>query len=201
MSTASVNSVCLVCGQNLPSPGGNCPSCGASAGWQDLLSAVQFVQERLLDWDRDRVVSRPQFTAMVQANNQLREALKLMAREGKPVPTDIGLPPRDRCWRCNAQLSGSPAHCGECGTPVDGPQARQLRYWTYACRVIKSHYEARRLPLRSAHARMDDAKGANCGSPRGSGEAVSARHGCASSRKAAPAKQGRLRKQWPICSP
>ena len=28
---------------------------------------------------------------------------------------------------------GSPAHCPECGVPVDGPQVRQLRYWTYAC--------------------------------------------------------------------
>ncbi|MGA2257572.1 MAG: hypothetical protein ABSG53_23165, partial [Thermoguttaceae bacterium] len=43
--------------------------------------------------------------------------------------------------------------------PVDGPQVRQLRYWIYACTAIKSHCEARRMPLAHTHARIQDAKG------------------------------------------
>ena len=104
MSTSSTSSVCAVCGQSLPSVGQDCPSCHASAAWQDLLQAAQFVRDRFLDWERDRLISRAQFTAIMEADNQLREGLKLMAREGKPIPTGIGLPPRDRCWRCNAEL-------------------------------------------------------------------------------------------------
>ena len=147
MSTSSTSSLCAVCGQGLPSVGQDCPSCHASAAWQDLLQAAQFVRDRFQDWERDHLISRAQFTEIMGADNQLREGLKLMAREGKPLPTGIGLPPRDRCWRCNAELRGSPAHCPECGVPVDGAQVRQLRYWTYACTVIKSHCEARRVPL------------------------------------------------------
>ncbi len=159
MSTSSTGSACGVCGQSLPSVDQGCPSCHASAAWQDLLTAAQFVQDRILDWDRDRLISRPQFTAIMEADNQLRAGLKLMAREDKPIPTGIGLPPRDRCWRCRAELCGSPSHCPACGVPVAGSQVRQLRYWSYACMMIKSHCEGRRLPLSQAHARMDDAKG------------------------------------------
>ena len=159
MATASIRSVCAICGENLPSAGQDCPSCHASAAWQDLLKAAQFVQDRLLDWDRDRVISRSEFTAMMQADNQLRDGLKLMAREGKPIPTGIGLLPRDRCWQCGAELGGSPAALLRVRRAGGGPSGGQLRYWRYLCRVIKSHCEARRLPLAQAHARIDDAKG------------------------------------------
>ncbi len=115
--------------------------------------------QRFLDWDRQRLIGPAQFTEIMESDNQLRGGLKLMAREGKPLPTGIGLPPCDRCWRCNAELGGSPSHCPECGVPVDGPQVRKLRYWTYACTVIKSHCEARRVPLAHAHACISDAKG------------------------------------------
>ncbi len=159
MSTSSPGFVCGVCGQSLPSGGQECPSCHVSAAWQDLLEAGQFVRDRFVEWDRDRLISHLQFNAIMDADNELREGLKLTAREGKPLPTGIGLPPRDRCWRCDAELSGSTLHCPECGVPADGPQVRQLRYWTYACTVIKSHCEARRVPLAHTHARIQDAKG------------------------------------------
>ena len=123
------------------------------------MQAAQFVRDRFQNWERDHLISPAQFTEIMEADNQLREGLKLMAREGKPLPTGIGLPPRDRCWRCNAELRGSPAHCPECGVPVDGAQVRELRCWTYASTVIKSHCEARRVPLAPTHACISDAKG------------------------------------------
>ncbi len=159
MSTSSASFVCAVCGQSLPSAGQDCPACHASAAWQDLLEAAQFVRDRLHDWERNRLISQTQLSGIMEADSQLLQGLKLMARDGKPVPTGIGLPPRDHCWRCNAELRGSPSHCPACGVPVDAPQVRELRYWTYACTVIKSHCEARRVPLASTHACMSDAKG------------------------------------------
>jgi hypothetical protein len=159
MSTSSTSSVCAVCGESLPSAGQDCPSCQASAAWQDLLRAAQFVQDRFLDWDRDRLISRIQFTEIMEADKQHREGLKLMAREGKTLPKGFGLPPRDRCWKCNAELCGSPLHCPECGMPVEGARVQQLRYWTYTCRVIKSYSDASQLPLSQAHACINDAKG------------------------------------------
>ena len=123
------------------------------------MDAGQFVRDRFFEWDRDRLISRLQFNAIMDADNQLREGLKLTAREGKPLPAGIGLPPRDRCWRCNAELTASPSHCPACGVPVDGLEVRQLRFWTYLCTAIKSHCEARRVPLAHTHARIQDAKG------------------------------------------
>ena len=117
------------------------------------------MRDRLHDWERNRLISQTQLSGIMEADSQLLQGLKLMARDGKPVPTGIGLPPRDHCWRCNAELRGSPSHCPACGVPVDAPQVRELRYWTYACTVIKSHCEARRVPLASTHACMSDAKG------------------------------------------
>jgi len=123
------------------------------------LQAAQFVRDCFLAWEQDRLISQAQFNDIMVTDNQFREGLKLMAREGKPLPTGIGLPPRDRCWRCNAELSGPPSHCPECGVPVDTPQVRELRYRTYACTVIKSHCEARRVPLAMTHSCISDAKG------------------------------------------
>ena len=48
------------------------------------MQAAQFVRDRFLDWERDRLISRAQFNEIMEADNQLREGLKLMAREGKP---------------------------------------------------------------------------------------------------------------------
>ena len=122
MSTSFTGSVCAVCGQGLPSAGQDCPACHASVAWQDLLQAAQFVRDRFVAWERDRLISRSQFTDVMEADARLLEGLMLMAREGKPLPAGIGLPPRDRCWRCDAELGGSPSHCTACGVPVDAPR-------------------------------------------------------------------------------
>jgi hypothetical protein len=159
MSTPSNGSVCAACGQNLPSDAQDCPACHASAAWQDLLSAAQFAADRFYKWENDGLISRPQLAAITEADCRLREGLQLMAREGKPIPTGIGLPPIGRCWRCPAELNGSPSHCSACGAPVEGPQVQELRYWTYTCAAIKSHCEARRVPLSHTHACLNDGKG------------------------------------------
>ena len=176
MSTSSTGFVCAFCGQSLSSAGQECPACHASAAWQDLLEAGRFARDRFRDWERNRLISEAEFNAIMEADAQLFDGLILMAREGKPLPTGIGLPPLDHCWRCNAELRGSTSHCPECGVPVDSSEARELRYWTYSCTAIKSHCEARRVPLAHTHACMSDAKG-RIAVLRDSREAIPARYG------------------------
>jgi hypothetical protein len=159
MPTGSASASCVVCGWRLSPAEQACPECHASADWQDLLTAAQFAQDRFQDWEQGRSISKVQFWAIMEADNQLRQALKLMAREGQPLPKGTGLPLRTRCWQCDAELCGSPSHCSDCGVPVEGGSVQQLRYWTYTRTMIRSHYDARRLPLSQAHARINDANG------------------------------------------
>ncbi len=159
MSSPPTTPTCVFCGQNLPAAGQDCPHCHASAEWQDLIETNQFVQKRFELWERGQLISREQLAVITQANNQRRQALIQMALEGKPLPSWLGLPPRDHCWNCNAQLCGSPAHCSGCGVPVEGSLVQELRYWKCTCLVIKSYCDTHRLPLAQAHSCMNDAKG------------------------------------------
>jgi hypothetical protein len=151
--------VCVFCGQDLPAAGQDCPLCLASANWQDLIEANQFAQNRFELWEKQHSISKEQLAVITGANQQRRLGLFSMAREGKPLPPFIKLPPRDHCWKCNAQLCGSPSHCPECGVPVEGAMVQELRYWKYTCYVIKSLCDNNRLPLVQAHTCMNDAKG------------------------------------------
>ena len=158
MSTPSATATCVACGRDLPEPQLDCPHCHASAAWQDLLGAVDFVQTRFDDWEKKRLVGWRELAAVLAAHRQQREGLLLTARDGKALPSGIGLPPQDRCWSCRGELRGPPSHCLGCGIPVGTSAARELRWWGYACTVIKAHCDAGRLPLAQAHACLSDAR-------------------------------------------
>jgi hypothetical protein len=117
------------------------------------------VQSCFEQWERERLVGPESLAATVQASAAYRQALAASARQGDRLPAGTTLMRRDRCWSCDAQLSGSADHCPDCGLPVEGDLVRQLRWWHYAWQTVKSHYEARRLSLAEAHACMNSAKG------------------------------------------
>ena len=127
MSAPPTTPTCVFCGQNLPGAGHDCPYCNASGKWQDLIEANNFVQNRFELWERQHSINKDQLAVVTQANNQRRLGLFSMAREGKPLPSIIKLPPRDRCWNCDQQLCDSPSHCPACGVPVEGSLVQELR--------------------------------------------------------------------------
>lgn len=162
MSSASASVTCLLCGQNLPSAGQACPACHASADWQNLVGAVEFAQNRFALWEKGGLIGKEQLALITSAYREYREGLNKAFREGRPSPAEaeeIKQMRFDRCWSCNAPLCGSPAHCPACGAPTDECRVRELRYWNYTCKVIKSLFDSRRLPLAQAHACINDAKG------------------------------------------
>ncbi len=158
MSEASQGAKCVVCGQLLSGEHGDCPSCGVSDAWRELIQAMEFAQSRFEQWAKDQTIGGGPLHAITQDYNQQRQTANRMAREGRPLPSDAVLMPADRCWNCRAAVIAGREHCGGCGVPVSRSQVQTLRYWTYTCHRIKSHCDAGRLPLVQAHACMNDAK-------------------------------------------
>ena len=158
MSEASQGAKCAVCGQLLKAAQGVCPSCGVSSGWQELIQAMEFVQNRFEQWAKERTIAGGPLDAITQDYNQQRQTANRMAREGRPLPSDAALMSADHCWSCQAAVVAGREHCAACGVPVGGPLVQGLRCWTYACHRIKSHCDAGRLPLVQAHACLNDAK-------------------------------------------
>jgi hypothetical protein len=149
----------MVCGGSLPAAGQECPACHASARWQDLLGALQFVQGCFEKWEAEHLVGSQQLADLTLASMDRREALAASAREGNPFPADLGLMRPDRCWGCDAELHGQPDHCPGCGLPAQGDPVQKLRWWHFAWQAVKAEYDARRLPLAQTHACMNSAKG------------------------------------------
>ncbi len=149
---------CCVCGQTLPADQSNCPACGASGAWQDLLSAVNFAQGCFSRWAADRTIGAGPWQAIGDDDARRREGYVQMAKEGRTPPADTMLMPADRCWNCQTVAVASEEHCVGCGVPLSGAMTQELRYWTYVCHRIKAHCDAGRLPLVQAHACMSQAK-------------------------------------------
>jgi hypothetical protein len=115
--------------------------------FQDLIGAMEFAQSRFEQWGKDRVIGNGPVAAITEDYNRQRQAVNEMAREGRPLPSDIPLMPADQCWSCRAAIVAGQTHCAECGAPVAVPLVQNLRYWTYTCHQIKAHCDAGRLPL------------------------------------------------------
>ena len=158
MSDAFQDATCVVCGQLLPAAHRDCPSCGASSRWQELIRSLEFAQSRFEQWGKDRTVGSGPVEAIAKEYSQQRQAMNQMAREGRPAPSDTPLLPAGQCWSCRATIAAGQDHCAGCGAPASGPSVQDLRFWTYTCHRIKAHCDAGRLPLAQAHAAMNDAK-------------------------------------------
>jgi hypothetical protein len=100
--------------------------------WPDLLQALDFVQGLFDKWHQDRALSDGQHAAIATHYRDLAAQCTKAMNDHQPVPADLELPPRDRDL-------------------ADLPAAHELQFQLFACREIKKHEEAGRLPLYQAH--------------------------------------------------
>ena len=122
MSSLSHSAMCPVCGGDLPLSHGDCPSCRASADWLELIAALKFAQGHFEQWANDQLIDKPSLRLIGNACRERVEKFCAMAREGRPIPTDTGLAPRDRCWSCAGQLHEQGENC-----PADPRFAKYLQ--------------------------------------------------------------------------
>ncbi len=158
MSDPAPSAMCAVCGQPLHGDFQDCPSCGASGAWQDLMRAETFARLQFQKWAAARLIGGPAAEAIDKHADERLESLRRMARSGRAVPSDVPLLPAGECWSCRTKVSTEEGHCGHCGMPVNTADANSHRYLTYTSYVIKLHCDEGRLPLTQAHACMNDAK-------------------------------------------
>ena len=128
MSGASQGSACGVCGQALPVGQPDCPSCGASGGWQELIWATDFAQSRFVQWAKGRTIGGGPLEAIAREHAQRRQALIDRAKSGGPLPAEAAVVSPDKCWDCRGALVPAWRHCGGCGVPVHQPLVQELRY-------------------------------------------------------------------------
>jgi hypothetical protein len=148
---ATAVATCPLCGGPLADDRNPCPQCHASPEWIEVGSALAFVVRRFEEWQKQGHLSEARLRALAAGYQRRRETCARLAAEGRPVPEDLELPWRDRCWSCHARADSPPEYCSECGAPWDTPAARSLRFLSFLIREIKEQGDAGRLPLALAH--------------------------------------------------
>ena len=158
MSSSSPSAMCIVCGQLLSVDRQECPSCGASALWQDFLRAIEFAQQQFEKWAGEQKLNGGSTTAIAHDFRQQHQEMCRMAREHLPPPAIVAKLSTTDCWNCRTPFSAAQTHCPGCSVPVEHPKAHRLRYWRYTGHCIKNYCDAGFLPLVQAHACMNEVK-------------------------------------------
>jgi hypothetical protein len=130
---------CPACAALIPTEYQDCPHCGVSADWVDLLRALDFTVRRFLLWKLEGVLGPARYRGVVESCGRQLDRLIGMAVSGQPVPEDSGLPPRCCCWSCGLICHPSAHYCPDCAAPLSDEVRRQQR----AGRLTDA--EARRL--------------------------------------------------------
>lgn len=151
MSTAPATLFCPWCNEPLAADRQACPACHAPPDWIELGQAIDFALRRFEAWQKQGRLSAASFRNLTDYYVRQRQVCAEMAREGRPLPGNINLPSRRRCWSCRAAADPPPDYCLECGAPGDQPAVRSLRFLTFLTREIKKHGEAGRLTLAQVH--------------------------------------------------
>lgn len=151
MSTAPAASVCPLCAGPLPDARQPCPQCHASPEWVELGLAMDFAWRRFEEWHKQGRVGETRFRDLAGYYDGRRAEMAEMARNGRPLPEDVALPPRWRCWSCHAVADSPGEYCADCGAPWDSADARSLRFLTFLSREVQKHGEEGRLSLNQAH--------------------------------------------------
>lgn len=136
---------CPACAQVIPASYQNCPHCGLSAAWLDLLRALDFTIRRFLLWKLDGALGPVRYRAVVDACGRHLDRLVQMAQAGEPVPADSGLLPRCSCWSCGLTCHPSAHYCPDCAAPLHTTEVRLLRYEQFLVGEVKRQQQAGRL--------------------------------------------------------
>ena len=115
MSGASQGATCVVCGQLLAAGREDCPSCGASGAWRQVIQAAAFAQSRFVQWANDRLLAGGPAEAIAQDFSRQREEMARLARQGGPLPSAAAAIFAATCWSCRAPVSAAGRHCAACG--------------------------------------------------------------------------------------
>jgi hypothetical protein len=136
---------CPACAALIPTEYQDCPHCGVSADWVDLLRALDFTVRRFLLWKLEGVLGPARYRGVVESCGRQLDRLIGMAVSGQPVPEDSGLPPRCCCWSCGLICHPSAHYCPDCAAPLTSPDARLLRYQQYLSDEVRRQQRAGRL--------------------------------------------------------
>jgi hypothetical protein len=148
--------LCPVC-VNVLEPGfHDCPKCGLSAAWLDLLRASDFALRRYQLWKCQGILTPEEYCGLLAHCRRRREALVRSASNREPVPVDTGLPDPCQCWSCKKPDLPRNAICPDCGAELETEQVRILRFHAYLCKEVRLHWEAGRLSSAQWQAAMSD---------------------------------------------
>ncbi len=148
--------LCPVCVAVLEPGFYDCPKCGASADWLDLLRAFDFAIRRYELWMCQGILTTEEYRGLLAYCRKRREALVRAASQDKPVPHGTGLPDPRECWSCRQHSQNPTATCPNCGAQQDTEQVRILRFHAYLCNEVRLHCEAGRLSFAQWEAIMSD---------------------------------------------
>lgn len=136
---------CPICAELIIVGYNDCPFCQSPAGWIDLIGALDFSIRRFELWKLQGAITVDQYRAILADARQRRQQMIQAVQSGQPVPADSGLPPPDRCWRCKTPAPPSALRCRTCGTQLNTPEVRLLRYQSYLCHEIQRYSDGGQL--------------------------------------------------------
>lgn len=133
---------CPICAEIIAVGYADCPYCRASADWIELIGALDFATRRFELWKLQGAITPTQYREILDATRGRRQAMILAAQAGEPMPEDSGLPPSTRCWRCKTPFKEGALRCGVCGTTLNTPETRLLRFQSFLCTEIQRHADS-----------------------------------------------------------
>lgn len=128
---------CPICTELIEPGYYDCPHCHTAADWIDLIGAIDFSIRRFELWKLEGAINKEQFRRMVESCRQKRKAMIDAVHSSKPYPDDTGLPRGSSCWRCKTPSTFAALKCNKCGSQLNTPEVRLLRYQAYVCAEIQ----------------------------------------------------------------
>jgi hypothetical protein len=150
MSSANVPWPCPVCAELVDVGLQDCPHCGTSADWIDWLRALDFSIRQFHYWNLTGGVDKSEYRTIVDACRGRREEMMRKAESSQDAPEVKALPSRKLCWSCSSPIRPHVRFCGNCGSVLQAPEVRLLRYQTFLRNEIVEHSKAGRVQEKEA---------------------------------------------------
>jgi hypothetical protein len=129
---------CPNCAELVPT-GLDCPACGLSADWIDLILAVDYAIRQFHYFNITGEITRAQYRLLVADCRQRHDELVHSGKMGRALPEVTGLPPRLCCWNCGGTCAPDNLCCKDCGLSCSGRDALLIRYQTFLCQQIRDN--------------------------------------------------------------